>query len=233
MSGYGMTGLMAMRLSAYVRAQVALAPLLVALAILGIFYGGGQAEPAEAYGMSAVVLFPIFAWQVKILLDVEPDVQRHIAITAVGSRAREMGNGLLTGAVTTLVTVGLGMVLPWLLGGVSELNAKVPLGPSLVLGLWAHLVAIPPAVALGALASRPISRSAGVSALVLTGGAVLAIVLGLKGSPVPWLVPPLMATARATVNQVDVSTAALLTLWSLAWSAIAIYGYVRLRRFRP
>jgi hypothetical protein len=228
-----MTALIGMRLSAYVRTQVALAPLLVALAILGVFYGGGKAEPAEAYGMSAVVLFPIFAWQVKILLDVEPDVQRHIAITALGSRAREIGNGLLAGALTTLVTAGLGMVLPWLLGGVSAQGARVPLGPALMLGLWAHLLAVPPAVALGAFASRPISRSAGVSALVLTGGGVLAIVLGLKGSPVPWLVPPIMATARATVNQVAAPTAALLTLWSLAWTAVAVYAYIRLRRFRP
>ena len=228
-----MTALVGMRLSAYVRTQVALAPLLVALAILGVFYGGGKAEPAEAYGMSAVVLFPIFAWQVKILLDVEPDVQRHIAMTALGSRAREITNGLLAGALTTLVTVGLGMVLPWLLGGVSAQGARVPLGPALLLGLWAHLLAIAPAVALGAFASRPISRSAGASALILTGGAVLTIVLGLKGSPVPFLVPPIMATARATVNQVDVPTAALLTLWSLAWSAAAVYAYVRLRRFRP
>jgi hypothetical protein len=212
---------------------VALVPLLVALAILGVFYGGGQAEPAEAYGISAVVLFPIFAWQVKILLDVEPDVQRHIAITALGSRAREINNGLLAGALTTLVTVGLGMVLPWLLGGVSAQDAEVPLGAALMLGLWAHLLAVPPAAALGAFASRPISRTAGVSALVLTGGGVLAIVLGLKGSPVPWLVPPIMATARATVNQVDVLTAAMLTFWSAAWTAVALYAYHRLRRFRP
>jgi hypothetical protein len=228
-----MTALVAMRLSAYLRTQVALAPLLVALAILGIFYGGGQAEPAEAYGMSAVLLFPIFAWQVKILLDAEPDVQRHIAITALGSRVREIGNGLLAGALTTLVTVGLGMVLPWVLGGVTDEHARVPLGPSLVLGLWAHLLAVPPAVALGAFASRPIARTAGVSALVLTGGGVLAIVLGLKDSPVPWLVPPIMATARATVNQVDVPTTAMLTLWSLAWTTVAVYAYIRLRRFRP
>jgi hypothetical protein len=104
-----MTGLIAMRLSAYVRTQVALAPLLVALAMLGVLYGGGQAEPAEAYGLSAVILFPIFAWQVKILLDVEPDVQRHIAIAALGSRAREMACGLLAGAVTCLATLAVGM----------------------------------------------------------------------------------------------------------------------------
>ncbi len=228
-----MSGLVAMRLSAYVRTQVSLAPLLVALAILGIFYGGGRAEPAEAYGMSAVILFPIFAWQVKVLLDVEPDVQRHIALTALGSRAREITAGLLAGAVTTLVTLGLGMVLPWILGGVSAEGAEVPLGPALLSGLWAHLLAIPPAVALGALASRAISRTAGASALVLTGGAVLTIVAGLRGSPVQWLVPPVMAVARETVNQVSAPTAAMLTLWSLAWAGVVVFGYTRLRRFRP
>lgn len=228
-----MRALILMRLSAYLRTQIAVVPLLLALAILGIFYGGGAAEPAEAYGMSAVVLFPVFAWQVKILLDVEPDVQRQIAATALGSRSREMASGLLAGATTTSVTLALAMILPWLLGGVSMEKSAVPLGAALASGLWVHLVAIPSAVALGALASRPISRTAGAGALVLMTGAVLAIVLGLKESAVPWLMPPIMPASRAVVQGLSLLDGTLLTLWALAWAAVVLFGYSRLRQTRP
>ncbi len=228
-----MSGLIRMRLSAYVRTQVALAPLLCTLAVLGVFYGGGQAEPAEAYGVSAVILFPIFAWQAKILLDVEPDGQRHIAITAMGSRGRELAAGLIAAFATTSVTLVLGMCLPWILGGVKATDTEVPLLTSLASGLWLHLNALPPALAVGALASRTITRSAGTSALILTGGTVLAIVVGLKQSPLPWLAPPLMPAAREAVQGATASGVLTLTLWSLTWATLTLAAYTHLRRTRP
>ncbi len=217
-----------MRLAAYLRTQIAVVPLLAALAVLSVLYGGGQARAAEAYGMSAIVLFPVFAWQVKILLDVEPDVQRHIAITVLGSRHRELVNGLLAGAATTSVTVLLGMVLPWAVGGVSADE-----GLALTEGLWVHLLAVPPAVALGAMASRAISRTPGAGAMVLATGAVLAIVLGLKGFPAPWLAPPLMSAARYVNTDGSLPQALGITAWALAWTAAVLFGYSRLRRARP
>ena len=56
---------------------------------------------------------------------------------------------------------------------------------------------MPAAVALGALASRAVTRSVRNGVTVLVTGAVLVVVLGLSGSVAPWLVPPVMATARA------------------------------------
>lgn len=228
-----MTALVRMRLSAYVRTQVALAPLLCTLAVLGVFYGGGQAEPAEAYGVSAVILFPIFAWQTKILLDIEPDAQRHIAATAVGSRVRELAAGLAAAAATASVTLVAGMCLPWVLGGVKATGNDLPLLASLASGLWLHLLAVPPALALGALASRPVTGRAGASALILTGGTVFAIVLGLKQSPLPWLAPPLMPAARAAIDGATAAGIVGFTLWSLVWAAAALTGYAQLRRCRP
>ncbi|MBM0240428.1 hypothetical protein JNW88_31125, partial [Micromonospora sp. ATA32] len=89
------------------------------------------------------------------LLDVEPDVQRRLARVVVGAR-RERWAGLLAAGVAALGTVAVALVFPWLVGGVSG-----PVGPGdwsvpagVVLGLWAHLLAVPAAAALGALASR-------------------------------------------------------------------------------
>ena len=70
--------------------------------------------------------------------------------------------------------------------------------------------------------------------LVLVAGTVLTLVLGLSGSIAPWLVPPLMATARELSAPAlpSATTFAQLTGWAVAWSAVALAGYARLRRSR-
>jgi hypothetical protein len=214
-----------MRLGAYVRAYHAIAPLLAGLIVLATLYGGGVARAEEAYGVSAVVLFPVFAWQTKILLDVEPDVQRRLARVAAGSAHREIAAGLLAATATAVPTILLGLVLPWFVGGVKTGSP----GSAAGIGVFAHVLSAVAGVALGAWASRPISRTVGVATGVLAGGAVLTIVLGLAFSPVPWLVPPLMATARAANRGLTVAGAAGLAAWALAWSAVVIAGYWRLR----
>ncbi|MFY1578698.1 hypothetical protein ACN26Z_27785 [Verrucosispora sp. WMMD703] len=228
-----MTALVRFRLAGFLRTGRALAPVLAGLLTLGILYGGGRAQPAEAYGVSAVVLFPVLAWQTKILLDVEPDVQRRLALVAVGP-AREQAAGLVAALVAGLGLVATALVFPWLVGGVAGPSLpgdrSVPAG--VALGLWAHLLALPAAVALGALASRVITRSAGYGVAVLTLGTVGALVLGFSGSVAPWLAPPLLPTARALVGPLSGSTALLLTAWALAWTAVALTGYARARTRR-
>ncbi|MFU8873654.1 hypothetical protein [Micromonospora sp. SL4-19] len=228
-----MTALVRLRLAGFLRTGRALAPVLAGLLALGVLYGGGRAQPAEAYGVSAVVLFPVLAWQTKILLDVEPDVQRKLARVVVGP-AREPAAGLLAAAVAGLGTVAVALVFPWLVGGVTgeaSLGGRSVLA-GIALGVWAHLLALPAAVALGALASRAITRSAGYGVAVLVLGAVGALVLGLSGSVAPWLVPPVLPTARALTGHLAASTGLLLTGWALAWSAVALAGYARGRRTR-
>lgn len=230
-----MTALVRMRLAAYVRTQVAFAPSLAALVVLGIFYGGGQAQPEEAYGVSAVVLFPILAWQAKILFDVEPDVQRSIAATAVGSRVREIAGGIAAAFLTSLPLVLIALAAPWALNAAVTPASFGCFAGAVVSGLWVHLLAVPPAVALGAISSRAVLRSAGHGAAMLVSGFVLTLVLGLKGSPVPWLMPPLMPAARAMFaasNCQGLATSSLLglTAWSLVWSGAVLTAYVCLRR---
>lgn len=228
-----MYSLIQARLAALTRTGRALAPLLAGVVLLGILYGGGPARPTEAYGVSALMLFPVLAWLTKILLDVEPDTQRRLAVVTLGSWRREALAGVAAATAAAAPVVLLALVLPWLLGGVSLSQGGPGLAPALLLGAWAHLVAVPPAVALGAMSSRVVTVSAGRAAAVLAGSVVLAIVLGVPASPAPWLAPPLLGVARALAEQ-QVHTESLvpLSLWALAWTAVVLcwYGWLRRRR---
>ena len=225
--------LIGMRLRGYAVTGRALAPLLAGLVVLGTLYGGGRAQAGEAYGVSAVVLLPVLAWQTKLLLDGEPDVQRRLAAVALGSGRREVLSGLIAAVAAAIPIVGLAMVVPWLLGGITgpEQPGDAPLGTGIALGIWAHLLLVPPAVVLGALASRAVTRSAGRGVTTLATGVVLVLVLGLRGSPAPWLVPPAMAVARLA-SAADPGRAVLtVTGWAVAWTVVAGAGYLGLRTF--
>jgi urease accessory protein UreF len=229
--------LVRMRLAAFLRSGRALAPIVTALVVLGIIHGGGQSPAAPAYGYSAAMLFPVLAWQAKLLLDAEPDGQRRLARLAVGAR-REAVAGLLAAAVFGLAFCVVAMLIPWWPFHAIERPAPGSTQPSLAagiaLGAVAHLLALPAAVALGALASRAVTRTVRNGVTVLATGAVLAVVLGLSGSVAPWLAPPVMATARA-LSADELPPAGRfwwLTAWTVLWCAVALGGYARLRRGR-
>ncbi|MEV6844824.1 hypothetical protein [Actinoplanes sp. NPDC051411] len=225
-----MTALTRMRLSGFVRGGRALPPAIAVLVVLGVIYGGGASPAAIAYGYSAAALFPVLAWLTKILLDAEPDTQRRLARISVGP-AREAVAGVLAALVISLIVCALAMGAPWLFHGIDPAKS---LAGGVVLGILAHLLAIPPAIALGALASRAVTRNARTGVAILTVAAVLVVVLGLKGSWAPWLVPPVMATARA-LNDSGTPPAGTLTrliAWAVLWTAAAFTGYASLRRSR-
>lgn len=235
-----MTALVRMRLAGFVRSGRALAPVILALVVLGVIYGGGAAPAASAYGYSAVTLFPVLAWQTKLALDAEPDIQRRLARLAVGT-GREAAAGLLTAAVLGAVVCVVAMLAPWpfhaicLPGdGAGCPEPGTPLATGIALGVLAHVLALAAALGLGALASRVVTRTVRNGLTVLVSGAVLAIVLGLKGSIAPWLVPPVMAAARALTAQPLPSAGrfALITAWAVLWCAVALAGYLWVRRRR-
>lgn len=228
-----MTGLIRMRLAGFVQTGRAAGPLLAALLVLSVLYGGGQSQAGEAYGVSAAIMFVVFAWQTKVLLDVEPDVQRRLGRVAVGGPAREIAAGLLAALLAGLPLILLALVLPWLVGGVTTPGPGDPsLAIGIALGVWAHLLLLLPAVALGALASRAVTLQSARGLAVLVAGIVLAIVLGLKNFPAPWLAPPVMTTARDTVGAAHLPAVLLATVWGLAWTAVVtgVYGRIRLDR---
>jgi len=214
-----------MRLVAFLRSGRALPSLIATLVVLGVIYGGGRAEAAEAYGFSAVALFPIVAWQTKLLLDTEPDVQRRLAVVAVGRR-REVAAGLGAATVAGVALVLFALAVPWVVGGIEGDAAGI------ALGVWAHAASLVTAVGLGALASRPVTRSSLYGVAVLVTGSVLAIVLGLKGSVAPWLAPPIMAAARDLAGDRTTGALAGHTLHAALWAAVAVAAYARIRRTR-
>jgi hypothetical protein len=224
-----------MRLIAYLRTGRPVVPAIAVLIVLGTLYGGGQALVGEAYGVSAVVLFPVLAWQTKLLLDAEPDVQRRLARVTVGSPLREVGAGLLAALVAAVPVLPVALVLPWLVGGVrgprEEGEASVEAG--IVAGIWAHLLVMLPALALGALASRAVTGTFGRGAAVLVGGSVAAIVVQTRNSALSWLGPPLISLAHATAGGLRVADVVALTADALLWAAVAFVAYGWLRRDRP
>jgi hypothetical protein len=120
------------------------------------------------------------------------------------------------------------MVLPWIVDALKADHVT----SGLLLGLWAHAIVIPPALALGALSSLVVAGTPGRAAAILAGGIVLALVLGLRSSPVPWLVPPLISTAHTLAQGATAAALVGLTAWALVWSAIVLSGYGWLRRTR-
>ncbi len=223
-----MKALVRMRLFGYLRTGRFIIPLISALALLGVLYGGGQSKPAEVYGVSALLLFPVLAWQTKLLLDAEPDAQRRIAASAIGSPTRELVAGLLAAALAAVPLIALALLLPWLF----DATTGQDVGTGILLGLWAHLLVLPPALAIGGLASRMLTRTAGRGAAVLASGVVLAFVLGLRTSPLTILAPPLLPTDRLMTNGGGLGPVLGLTVWALVWSAVAFAGYGWLRRSR-
>lgn len=227
-----MTALVRMRLAAFVRSGRALAPLITGLVVLGVIYGGGASLAGRAYGYSAVMLFPVLAWQSKLVFDAEPDVQRRLARVAVGAR-REVTAGVLAATVLALAACAVAMIAPWLFNAIRQPDPGEPsMAVGVTLGVLAHLLAVPAAVALGALAGRPVTGSVLNGVAVLVSGSVLVIVLGLTSSVVPWLVPPVMAVARALHGTPGPGRILLLTGHAVLWSAVALAGYAWLRRRR-
>jgi hypothetical protein len=106
-----MIALVRMRLAAFIRSGRALAPMITGLVVLGVIYGGGASLAAPAYGYSAVTLFPLLAWQTKLVLDAEPDVQRRLARLTVGAR-REAAAGLIAALLVGVAVCALAMVAP-------------------------------------------------------------------------------------------------------------------------
>lgn len=229
-----MTALVRLRVAGFVRGGRVLAPLIAGLVVLGVIHGGGQSAAAPAYGYSAVMFFPVFAWLAKLVLDTEPDVQRRLARIAVGP-VREAAAGALAAAAIGLAFCAVALAAPLVTGAI---RGPAPGEPALAagvgLGLLAHVLALAAGVGWGAVSSRAVTRTARNGIAVLAAGSVLAVVLGLRGSVAPWLVPPVMATARelSAVPLPSPATFWLIGGWAVLWCAAVFGAYAWLRRNR-
>lgn len=216
-----------MRVLAYWRSQRAVGPLLLSLVLLMTAYAGGPSEPAEAYGFSAALLLGAYAWQAKLLLDVEPDEQRSIARAAVGRARREVVAGTLAALVASVPLVVLAAVVPAVLGA---LLPSTGLGGALAFGFLLHALTATCGAGFGVLASRAVVRSSGWGVVILVGVSALVLILGTRtGSAVQWLVPPVLAAARVE----GIGGMTLVSMGMVAWAGALFLAYAALRRTRP
>ncbi|HEY6738671.1 MAG TPA: hypothetical protein VI076_07450 [Actinopolymorphaceae bacterium] len=217
-----------MRCGAYARSQRAYPPAVAALVAVLMAHTGGPSRPDLTFAFSAALLFGVFAWQTKLVLDAEPDTQRLLSRVAVGSGRREQVAGLLAAGVAAVPLVAVAVVMP-LFAGVLGAPTRHLL-PWLPFGLWIHVLAAVAGVGVGALASRVVAGARGRSATTLLGGFVLVLVLGSRDTiAVRWLVPQLLgADGTGGVGMVG-----LITVHTLLWTGLVLAVYVGLRRTRP
>jgi hypothetical protein len=223
------------QLSGYIRSVRALHPVLALALLLAIVFssplGGTPAQIRQgalnAIADLAALIFPICAWAARALLDTEPDAQRHVTAVTAGRWQALAG----------------GAAAAYVFGGVLALIAPIyPLAQATGSGLRLQdvtlSVALLPlsalaATALGALTSRAVIPSPGTSILLLLGGCAANLILGL--TPLRILTVPMIEWMRAAGHGPAGLTHALplVTLRTLAWTAVAGTLYAWLRRTRP
>lgn len=221
-----------MRFSGYARSQRMLAPVLATLVVIYVVHNGNPAPPGEAFAFSAMALFGILAWQSKLAFDTEPDAQRQLSYLAVGSAQAEVRAGLMAAAITAVPTVLVAVLVPLALGALDTESFPGGAMGALALGVWVHVLAAVPAVAVGAIASRPITVTRGWGVAMLAGATVVILVLALPDVRiVRWLVPQLMGPSKAA-DAGDVLYGAIVTVHTIVWAVAVIGVYVLIRHRR-
>jgi hypothetical protein len=174
-------------------------PVFLYLLVSGVFDARGDAGSAlNAYGASALVLYPLGAWLAVAVGNAEDDTQRHITATAAG------GWGKVIAAVAILAAIGL---VPLILVSTiwPAITAAHHYGfTELVVGFAAQLACGLTGIAVGVLLGRPVLRKIGWSMLAIAAVVVITFQLGRippVGSMVGLLgnTPPSMAVAAGSV----------------------------------
>jgi hypothetical protein len=142
---------------------------------------------------------------------------------------------LVAAAIACCPILLAAMLAPWPLRAI-----EVPVGESLsadlLLGLLLHLLAIPPAVLIGAWASRPLVVDRGRSMLTLVGTSVASILLGVES----WsgiaaaVAPPLASSVRAADRGSHhlLSSLPMLVLHTGLWCVVIGAAWLTVRRRR-
>lgn len=166
-----------------------LVPLLLAVAALGVLFGGDPGPPPVPWAASALAMYPLAAWFGLIVANLEDPVQRTVTVTAAGGRGRVALATVLIALLGDAVLCGLAVFGPVLL----TRYAYPP--PTILLGLLAHLAATTAGTAVGLLCARPLVNRVGWS-FVLAAIAVVATAVQ------PWL-PPVGTAVAALVAAGD------------------------------
>ena len=184
-----------------------LLPALLALAVLGVLFGGDPGPPPAPWAASALAMYPLAAWFALIVANVEDPVQRTVTVAAAGGRAAVAAATLLVALTGDLVLV-LGSVL-----GPALLTRYAHPPDTIVLGLAAHVACTTAGTAVGLLCARPVVRRIGWS----FGLAVTVVVVTAVQ---PWLPPVGTAVAALSSAGEPPLVSALLGLAAAAAAAL-------------
>lgn len=232
-----MTALARFQLSGYVRSQRVLQPLIAVFLLFALILldlpGAATATRTRqvivgGYGDAAALMFPIWAWTARGLLDTEPDGQRELSLLGVGHSMTHAVSGLLAAFTVNSALAAL-VLTPLLTHGL--LNGVGP-GPAL-LAVALHLLAALAATLVGAWTSRAVIPSQAISILALLGACATFLLLGL--GPLAPLGIPMISWLTATHDGPNAFTAAFpaLTTHLLLWTTAATTPYLTLRHHRP
>ncbi|MFI6810797.1 hypothetical protein ACIBG7_00235 [Nonomuraea sp. NPDC050328] len=219
--------LTAFRIAAYIRSHRIYQALLPIFALLAISYAtrAPAGQEASALTDSAVLVIPFLAWSARSLLDTEPDTQRILSATSVGSRSREVLSGLLAAFAVNLLFAAITLFWGLFLGLTAFPTASV-----LWAGVALHVLAALTGTTLGALTSRAILPSPAISIMALVLGFLAMLVL--SRTALYWLTVPLTAWMKAAGTGTLVTQMPWLGALSLAWLLAGLTLYTWLRRTR-
>lgn len=216
-------------LAGYVRSLRALYPAIATFLLLAVVFTapvGGRQGVLSAFADLAALMFPIWAWAARGLLDTEPDTQRQLTAVAGGRLA--IPAGLLACCAVNLCLALVALSVPGLLSVTNQVSIGV-----VVFGSLLNLLSALAATVVGSLSSRAILPSPGSSILVLLGGCGLILLLSI--GPLRYVSVPMIEWMHAASNGRSAFENAFpwLALRILAWSCVlgACYGW--LRRTRP
>lgn len=216
----------------YVRSLRALYPFIAVVLLIGVLFadvwGGDAKRMLPAFADMAAMMFPIWAFAAKGLIDSQPDAQHDVSAVAVGTKARWIAGGLLTAYVVNLALAIL--PLGWLVS--SSLYLGVDAGV-ITLGVLLHLLAALPATLVGAWTTRALLAKPSAAVLALLTACVGLLLLSI--GPLRWLSVPMIGWMRAAAESPTTFAVEFpgLSVQILVWSAVVTAAYVVVRRRRP
>jgi len=229
-----MIALARFQIARYVRSLRALQPfIVVALFVVLILVQGPSGPDASdlavrTFADVAAIMFPVWAWTARALLDTQPDEQRALTATAVRRPSTPIWAGLLAAYATNVFLGLLALALP-LLQAVQAGSS----GLAILAGCALNLLVAVPGTLLGAWTSRALISDPGISLLALLGGALALLLLSI--GPLSWLSVPMIEWLRAAHDGPDAFTSAFptISLHLLLWSAASAALYTAYARHHP
>ncbi|WP_141577525.1 hypothetical protein [Actinomadura sp. WMMA1423] len=222
-----MIALVRFQVAGYLRSLRVLQPLIVvALAVALILSQGPSGPDAPALAVRtfadvAALMFPVWAWAARALLDTQPDEQRSLTATAARRPSAPMWAGLLAAYGVNISLGVVALAVPF----IQALQAGSP-GRAVLAGCALNLLVAVPGTLLGAWTSRAVLPHPGVSLLALLGGAAALLLLGM--GRLSWLSVPMIDWMRAASDgpSAFVSHFPATALHLLLWSAVVGTAYL-------